>query len=181
MFRSNISDKRDLWDRRKNLQGTILKIGWTAGQPWIYQVNSTKTSKIEIAGVNYDLAKSLAWICNFTVELEKVDGYGVLQLDGTWTGIVEKLRTRQVDMAISGISITFEREDVIDFSVGLHSEEYVLFMKSSDQALHWGTFSDVFTDGFWSCLITFIITLSLSLCIVQVHELGIIFKNFDET
>ena len=173
--RPNIIDHRPLWDRRKNLHGIILKAGWREGAPFIYQVNDTKISKVEISGVNYDLAKSLSRIFNFTLELEEVDVYGALQLDGNWTGIVEKLRTHQLDLGIADISITIERAEVIDFSVGLQNTEYVLFMKSSEQALQWMTFIDVFSVGFWSCLITFIITLTLFLSIMQIYGLGMIF------
>ena len=109
------------------------------------------------------------------MELEEVDVYGALQLDGNWTGIVEKLRTHQLDLGIADISITIERAEVIDFSVGLQNTEYVLFMKSSEQALQWMTFIDVFSVGFWSCLITFIITLTLFLSIMQIYGLGMIF------
>ena len=171
----NIIDDRPLWDRRKNLQGITLKAGWRDGAPFIYQVNDTKNSKLELSGVNYDLAKSLSRIFNFTLELEEVDVYGALQLDGNWTGIVEKLRTHQLDLGIADISITIERDEVIDFSVGLQNTEYVLFMRSSEQALQWMTFIDVFSVGFWSCLITFIVTLTIFLSIIQIYGLGIIF------
>ena len=109
------------------------------------------------------------------MDLKEVDVYGALQLDGTWTGIVERLRTNQLDLGIADISITSEREKVIDFSVGLHNTEYVLFMKSSEQVWQWMTFIDVFSNGFWSCLITFVITLTVFIAIMQIYGLG---KNY---
>ena len=171
----NITDSRPLWERRRNLHGIVLKAGWREGAPFLYTVNHTKSSKLEISGVNYDLAKSLSELCNFTLDLKEVDVYGALQLDGTWTGIVERLRTNQLDLGIADISITSEREKVIDFSVGLHNTEYVLFMKSSEQVWQWMTFIDVFSNGFWSCLITFVITLTVFIAIMQIYGLG---KNY---
>ena len=146
-------DERPLWDRRKNLHGIVMKAGWTTAAPFIYQVNDTKNLKLELSGVNYDLAKSLSRILNFTLEMEEVDVFGDLQLDGTWTGIVEKLRTKQLDLGIADMHITIERAKVIDFTVGLQQEEFVLWMKSSEQALQWMTFIDVFSVEFWSCFI----------------------------
>ena len=171
----NITDSRPLWERRSNLHGIVLKAGWREGAPFLYTVNHTKNSKLEISGVNYDLAKSLSELCNFTLDLKEVDVYGALQLDGTWTGIVERLRTNQLDLGIADISITSEREKVIDFSVGLYNTEYVLFMKSSKQVWQWMTFIDVFSNGFWSCLITFVITLTVFIAIMQMYSIGKIF------
>ena len=153
-----------------------MKAGWTAAAPFIYQTNLNKKSKLELAGVNYDLAKSLSSTLNFTLEMKEVDVFGALQLDGTWTGIVEKLRTKQLDMGIANMDVTIDRAKVIDFSVGLQDVEFALFMKSSEQALQWMTFVDVFSVEFWSCFITFIVTLTICLSIIQIYELGIIFQ-----
>ena len=168
----NITDSRPLWERRSDLEGRVLRAGWREGSPFIYLVNNTKNETVEISGVNHDLAKSLARLCNFSMELEEVDVYGALQLDGTWTGLVEKLRTNQLDLGIADMSITIERAEVIDFSIGFHNTEYVLFMKSSKQVLQWLTFIDVFSNGFWACLITFVISLTVFLSIMQIYILG---------
>ena len=172
----NIIDQRPLWERRKNLHGIVMKAGWTAAAPFMYLVNDTQKSERELSGVNYDLAKSLSSILNFTLEMEEVDFFGSLQLDGTWTGIVEKLRTKQLDLGIVDMAVTFERANVIDFSVGLQDEEFVLIMKSPEQALQWMTFIGVFSVGFWPCFITFIFTLTIFLSTLQIYGLGIIFR-----
>ena len=159
------------------MHGIVLKAGWTESAPSMYRVNDTKKSKVELSGVTYDLAKSLSRIVNFTLEMEEVDVYGALQLDGTWNGIVEKLRTKQLDLGIVDMTITMERANVLDFSVGLKGMDYVLLMKSSEQALQWMTFIDVFSVRFWPCLITFIFTLTVFLSIIQIYGLGMIFPN----
>ena len=151
-----------------------MKAGWTAAAPFMYLVHDTRKSKRELSGANYDLAKSLSRILNFTLEMEEVDVYGALQLDGTWTGIVEKLRTKQLDLGIADMGISIERANVIDFSVGLQDVEFVLLMKSSEQALQWMTFIDVFSVDFWPCFITFIFTLTIFLSILQIYELSMI-------
>ena len=109
--------------------------------------------------------------------MEEVDFFGSLQLDGTWTGIVEKLRAKQLDLGIVDMAVTFERANVIDFSVGLQDEEFVLIMKSPEQALQWMTFIGVFSVGFWPCFITFISTLTIFLSTLQIYGLGIIFST----
>ena len=159
------------------MHGIVIKAGWTASAPFMYLANDTKKSKLELSGINYDLAKSLSRILNFTLEMEEVDVYGALQLDGTWTGIVEKLRTKQLDLGIADMDKTIERAKVIDFSVGLEGVDFVLLMKSSEQALQWMTFIEVFSVGFWPLLITFIFILTIFLSIMQIYGQGMIFQT----
>ena len=148
----------------------VFNAGWIKGLPYIYTINDSNTD--EISGVNYDLASSLANKCNFSLHLDQVDVYGALQSDGSWTGIVEKLMTKKLDLGIADISITIERANVIDFSIGIHDTEYVLFMRQSGQVLQWKTFIQVFSPGFWCCMISFIISLTIFLCIIKISSSG---------
>ena len=171
----NITDPAPIWERRSDFQGHVLNAGWRIGPPYIYQTSGNKhsnDSNDNITGVNYDLAFSLARLCNFSLHLEEVDVYGALQEDGNWTGLVEKLRTHVLDIGIADMSITKERADVIDFSIGIQNSEYVLFMKASGEVIKWLTFKEVFSDGFWYCLLTCVISLTIFLCFIQISTLG---------
>ena len=168
----NITDVRPIWERRCDFQGHVLTAGWRIGRPYIYFANDSSNSS-NITGVNYDLAYSIARQCNFSLHLERIDVYGALQDNGSWTGLVEKLRTNEFDIGIADIGITQERAEVIDFSIGLHKSENVLFMKAaSEGALKWWTFKKVFSDGFWCCLITCIFSLTIFLCFMKVLTCG---------
>jgi hypothetical protein len=169
---TNITDPQPLWERRCNFRGHVLKAGWRDGPPFVYTTNESTTGEQTISGVNYDLAISLANLCNFSLQLEKVDVYGALQSDGTWTGIVKKLQTKELDIGIADISHTMERAQVIDFSIGISETHYVLFMRMTKQVLQWNTFIDVFSSGFWYCLITFVTSLTVFLCIIKINGLG---------
>ena len=149
-----------------------MKAGWRDGPPFVYTTNNSSNGEQNISGVNYDLAISLANLCNFSLQLEKVDVYGALQADGSWTGIVRKLQTKELDIGIADISHTMERAKVIDFSVGICNTHYVLFMRVSKQVFQWMTFISVFSNGFWFCLITFVTSLTVFLCIIKVNGLG---------
>ena len=169
---ANITDTRPVWERRCDFQGYVLKAGWRDGPPYVYSINDSTTGERIISGVNYDLTLSLANLCNFSVQLEKVDVYGSKQPNGSWTGIVKKLQNKELDIGIADISHTMERAEVIDFSIGISDSYYVLFMKTSNQALQWLTFIDVFSKGFWFCLITFITSLTVFLCIIKITGFG---------
>ena len=171
----NITDSNPIWKRRCNFQGHELKSGWIVGLPYIYMNdNSTEGN---IAGVNYDLSVELAKECNFTLSFEKIDVYGAEQKNGSWTGLMKKLINKDLDIGIADLSITFERAQQIDFSVGIHDSEYSLFMKiKTSEPLRWETFTEAFSNGFWFCLFTLIISLTIFLSIMKFSSNGKILK-----
>ncbi|XP_047375109.1 glutamate receptor ionotropic, kainate 4 isoform X2 [Sciurus carolinensis] len=69
-------------------------------------------------GFCVDMLKELAEILRFNYKIRLVgDGvYGVPEANGTWTGMVGELIARKADLAVAGLTITAEREKVIDFS-----------------------------------------------------------------
>ena len=172
---SNITDSNPIWKRRCNFQGHELKSGWIVGLPYIYMKDvSTGTN---IAGVNYDLSVALAKECNFSLSFERIDVYGAEQKDGSWTGLMKRLINKEIDIGIADLSITFERAEQIDFSVGIHDSEYALFMKiKTSEPLRWETFTEAFSNGFWFCLFTLIISLTIFLSIMKFSSNGKILK-----
>ncbi|XP_051521210.1 glutamate receptor ionotropic, kainate 4-like isoform X2 [Myxocyprinus asiaticus] len=69
-------------------------------------------------GFCVDMLKELADILKFKYRIRLVgDGvYGVPGANGTWTGMVGELISRKADLAVAALTITAEREKVIDFS-----------------------------------------------------------------
>ncbi|KTF92669.1 hypothetical protein cypCar_00017067 [Cyprinus carpio] len=69
-------------------------------------------------GFCVDMLKELADILKFKYRIRLVgDGvYGVSGTNGTWTGMVGELISRKADLAVAALTITAEREKVIDFS-----------------------------------------------------------------
>ncbi|XP_046572367.1 glutamate receptor ionotropic, delta-1-like isoform X2 [Haliotis rubra] len=67
-------------------------------------------------GICLDLLQELASSFNFTYEVsEPADGeYGRI-LNGSWTGVVGMLERQDIDMAVAPLTVTQEREKVMDF------------------------------------------------------------------
>ena len=90
---------------------------------------------------------------------------------------MKKLINKEIDIGIADLSITFERAQQIDFSVGIHDSEYALFMKiKTSEPLRWETFTEAFSNGFWFCLFTLIISLTIFLSIMKFSSNGKILK-----
>uniref|UniRef100_A0A6Q2XVX6 Glutamate receptor n=1 Tax=Esox lucius TaxID=8010 RepID=A0A6Q2XVX6_ESOLU len=103
-------------------------------------------------GFCVDMLRELAQHLHFSYRLQLVaDGmYGTPGPNGTWTGMVGELISRKADLAIAGLTITSEREKVIDFSkpfmtLGI-SIMYTAHM--TRQPSYW-SFLDPFSPGVW--------------------------------
>ncbi|KAH3735863.1 hypothetical protein DPMN_042421 [Dreissena polymorpha] len=68
-------------------------------------------------GFCIDLLSEMARIVGFEYKIVPVPDarYGVLQ-DGKWDGIVRELIDRKVDMAVAALTISYEREQFVDFT-----------------------------------------------------------------
>ncbi|KAJ9590515.1 hypothetical protein L9F63_016466, partial [Diploptera punctata] len=53
---------------------------------------------------------------NFSTVFEEESVFGIL-VNGSWNGMIEKLRSRCVDIAISEFTMTRDRMEVVDFSL----------------------------------------------------------------
>ena len=69
---------------------------------------------------------------NFTYTVIKPpDGeYGVIQPDGTWSGMVKLLANQDIDIATTTFAVTQERSTVITFASPIFDTYYSLFIKN---------------------------------------------------
>jgi hypothetical protein len=179
----NIKHITPIWKRRCDLKGQILKAGWIYSRPYIYfegQFSDPRGSHgvyidgnyPNLTGMFYDIAQSLAHHCNFTMELQEVKEFGVRHNDGTWTGIIEMLRKRELDIGIVDITPTKERSTVADFSIGLRSSDFILLQATSKHSFNWKIYKNVFSDIFWICLCLSIFSLTTCLFLIQFCTMG---------
>ena len=72
----------------------------------------------------------------FDYEIREVaDGsFGKLKEDGTWDGAIQELMLKEADVAVGSMSVTAQRESVIDFTVPYYDLVGIaIMMKISDQ------------------------------------------------
>ncbi|XP_062873212.1 glutamate receptor ionotropic, kainate 4 [Trichomycterus rosablanca] len=120
-------------------------------------------------GFCVDMLKELADILKFNYRLKLVaDGlYGVPGANGTWTGMVGELITRKADLALAGLTITAEREKVIDFS-----KPFMTLGISIMYRVHLGrrpgyfSFLDPFSPGVWLFMLLAYLAVSCVLFLV---------------
>ncbi|XP_061072751.1 glutamate receptor ionotropic, kainate 4 isoform X2 [Conger conger] len=120
-------------------------------------------------GFCMDMLKELAHILRFQYQIRLVaDGvYGVSGANGTWTGMVGELIARKADLAVAGLTITAEREKVIDFS-----KPFMTLGISIMYRVHLGrrpgyfSFLDPFSPGVWLFMLLAYLAVSCILFLV---------------
>ncbi|XP_063063592.1 glutamate receptor ionotropic, kainate 4 [Engraulis encrasicolus] len=120
-------------------------------------------------GFCVDMLCELADILKFKYRINLVgDGvYGVSGANGTWTGMVGELMTRKADLAVAGLTITAEREKVIDFS-----KPFMTLGISIMYRVHIGrrpgyfSFLDPFSPGVWLFMLLAYLAVSCILFLV---------------
>ena len=99
--------------------GKVLRVGISsASKPFVYEKNGM------YAGFEVE------FIIGFCREY----GYGVTFEDTAFSGIMAGVAAGKYDIGMSGITITDERKESMDFSVPLHTEDLVLVVKGQATA-----------------------------------------------
>ena len=75
---------------------------------------------------------------NFTYTvIQPPDGqYGVIQPDGTWSGMVKLLANKEIDIATTPFSVTKSRSAVITFASPITEIYHTLFIKNPAETLN---------------------------------------------
>ncbi|KAK1156006.1 glutamate receptor ionotropic, kainate 4-like isoform X1 [Acipenser oxyrinchus oxyrinchus] len=120
-------------------------------------------------GFCVDMLKELADILKFNYKIQLVgDGvYGVSEANGSWTGMVGELISRKADLAVAGLTITAEREKVIDFSkpfmtLGIS----IMYRMHLSRRPGYFSFLDPFSPGVWLFMLLAYLAVSCVLFLV---------------
>ncbi|XP_038221120.1 ionotropic receptor 25a [Zerene cesonia] len=99
--------------------GTYPAVPWTLQKldPETGQPMYTEEGEPVYYGYCVDLIEKIAEAMGFDYEIitPKVGDFGKRLSNGTWDGVVGDLMTGETDMAIAALTMTAEREEVIDF------------------------------------------------------------------
>ncbi|XP_072157055.1 ionotropic receptor 25a [Bemisia tabaci] len=101
----------------------FFRVGTTLAIPWSYPSTDPDTGLVrrdamgnEIwEGYCIELVEKLAEDMKFDYQLVIKESFGKRSPNGTWSGLVGDLATGQIDLISTGLTMTSEREEVIDF------------------------------------------------------------------
>ncbi|KAL8593377.1 hypothetical protein ACOMHN_065983 [Nucella lapillus] len=117
-----------------------------------------------------DLAEELKDYLQSEYVLKPVadEEYGKELPNRSWTGIIGELRRREADMAIAPLTITAERERVVDFAKPFMSVAISIMIKRPEkQKPGVFAFMEPFSVPLWSCIVIAYVTVSVVVYLVS--------------
>ncbi|OWF41423.1 Glutamate receptor ionotropic, kainate 2 [Mizuhopecten yessoensis] len=121
-------------------------------------------------GLCFDLLDHLASSLNFTFEIDRPpDGqWGVINANGTWTGMVGQLAEAEIDIVVAPLSTQAKREKVMDFTYSFYIDYTTILMKKKDPTTtKWRTLIDPFSEELLLCVLISLPVMSMLLFLFE--------------
>ncbi len=105
------------WNRRKNFEGITLEVGTLPFPRAVVPVKTKGSSGMAFTGWVAEMLAFLGQEYNFTINWtypkDRVFGTGLE--NGTWTGLIGMMQSKEVDMVATAMIVTKERGEVMYF------------------------------------------------------------------
>nr|CAD7463067.1 unnamed protein product [Timema tahoe] len=102
---------------------------------------------------------------NFTTQfvIPEDEAYGQSMSDGGWNGVVGMVMRQEVDVGVAPITMSLDRNDVIDFTIPLLMSNYVIMIRKPNKlVINWYGFLKPFGRDLWFMMIVIIVLVSTS-------------------
>ncbi|XP_078665309.1 glutamate receptor ionotropic, delta-2-like [Branchiostoma floridae x Branchiostoma belcheri] len=136
-----------------DIQGVTLRVVTVEDIPFVFE--QVRSSGVEYDGFSIDVIKELSKTLNFSFVVYGVadQKYGAPRPDGTWNGMIGDVVNKQADVAIAAMTITKEREKVVDFPKRYMDQSFgILMKKPKDNTRNVFGFMGPFTPEVWACI-----------------------------
>uniref|UniRef100_A0A9J8D7I8 Glutamate receptor n=2 Tax=Cyprinus carpio TaxID=7962 RepID=A0A9J8D7I8_CYPCA len=136
------------------MQGITLKVVTLLEEPFVMVAENILGQPKRYKGFSIDVLDNLAKILGFKYEMYQVaDGkYGSPQANGSWNGLIGELIGKRADVAISAITITPDRENVVDFSKRYLDYSVGILMTKTEERLNIFSLLAPFDLAVWACI-----------------------------
>ncbi|XP_033737191.1 ionotropic receptor 25a-like [Pecten maximus] len=151
-----------------NLLFTDTRVHVLLQEPPFVQRVLHDNGSISYEGYTIDVLQELARRDGFKYQIYEVpdNEYGIQSSDGTWTGIIGQVATGLADMGAGPISVTAERETVIDFTAPYYDYAGLqILTKDTREQPSLFVFVTVFTELSWGVWLTLLIATVVILCV----------------
>ncbi|CAL7945892.1 unnamed protein product [Xylocopa violacea] len=156
----------------KSIEQRKFKISTKVGPPYVMPVTDSATRGILIEQTRYegfciDLIEEISKLLNFKYEFELVpDGkYGTYnQETKQWNGLIQRLLKRDADLAICDLTITYERESAVDFTMPfMNLGISILYRKPEEKEPDLFSFLSPLSTDVWIYMATAFLAVSIML------------------
>ncbi|RLW03968.1 hypothetical protein DV515_00006141 [Chloebia gouldiae] len=145
-----------LQERRlgNDLQGVTLKVVTVLEEPFVMVAENILGQPKRYKGFSIDVLDALAKNLGFKYEIYQApDGkYGHQLQNSSWNGMIGELINKRADLAISAITITPERESVVDFSKRYMDYSVGILIKKPEEKINIFSLFAPFDFAVWACI-----------------------------
>ena len=144
-------DHLPIFERRKDMKGLVLHGETMVEPPFILgnpqDILSGKQEKV--GGTFGEVWHGVEKIMNFTTKLVPGSGWGSLNEDGTWNGIINSLHQNKTQIGVAAFFYTQARGTVAAFSPTISEGVDRMFIKYPGREASWTTYIDPFDVSLW--------------------------------
>ncbi|CAI5774458.1 glutamate receptor ionotropic, delta-1 isoform X5 [Podarcis lilfordi] len=145
-----------LQERRlgSDLQGLTLKVVTVLEEPFVMVAENILGQPKRYKGFSIDVLDALSKNLGFKYEIyQSPDGrYGQQLHNSSWNGMIGELINKRADLAISAITITPERESVVDFSKRYMDYSVGILIKKPEEKINIFSLFAPFDFAVWACI-----------------------------
>ncbi|XP_063289647.1 glutamate receptor ionotropic, delta-1 isoform X1 [Pelobates fuscus] len=137
-----------------DLQGLTMKVVTILEEPFVMVAENILGQPKKYKGFSIDVLDALSQNLGFKYEIYQVpDGkYGHQLPNGSWNGMIGELINKRADLAVSAITITPERESVVDFSKRYLDYSVGILIKKPEERINIFSLFAPFDFAVWACI-----------------------------
>ncbi|XP_078793809.1 glutamate receptor ionotropic, delta-1 isoform X3 [Oryzias latipes] len=136
------------------MQGVMIKVVTLLEDPFVMVAENILGQPKRYKGFSIDVLDALAKILGFKYEIYQVadSKYGSQLPNGSWNGMIGDLINKRADLAVSAITITPERENVVDFSKRYLDYRVGILVRKPEEKINIFSLFAPFDFAVWACI-----------------------------
>ncbi|KAI9529442.1 Glutamate receptor ionotropic, delta-1 [Dissostichus eleginoides] len=136
------------------MQGVTVKVVTLLEDPFVMVAENILGQPKTYKGFSIDVLDALAKILGFKYEIYQVSDskYGSQLPNGSWNGMIGDLINKRADLAVSAITITPERENVVDFSKRYLDYSVGILLRKPEEKINIFSLFAPFDLAVWACI-----------------------------
>ncbi|XP_053197833.1 glutamate receptor ionotropic, delta-1-like [Scomber japonicus] len=136
------------------MQGVTVKVVTLLEDPFVMVAENILGQPKRYKGFSIDVLDALAKILGFKYEIYQVadSKYGSKLPNGSWNGMIGDLINKRADLAVSAITITPERENIVDFSKRYLDYSVGILLRKPEEKINIFSLFAPFDLAVWACI-----------------------------
>uniref|UniRef100_A0A665VRP3 Glutamate receptor n=1 Tax=Echeneis naucrates TaxID=173247 RepID=A0A665VRP3_ECHNA len=145
-----------LTDRKleNNMRGVVLRVVTVLEEPFVMVSENVLGKPKKYQGFSIDVLDALSNYLGFKYEIYIAPDhkYGSLQPDGQWNGLMGELVFKRADVGLSALTITPERESVVDFTTRYMDYSVGVLLRKAERTVDMFACLAPFDLSLWACI-----------------------------